>query len=311
MASVPYAPIPIDLGPRTPLPLSLIARAALIQGSEYDISEGPIPEVISTPTPAPGSVLLGEETFAEINMEDIFKPTAFLEDPLADLLADLPAQPSPRPGPQTSLQPGPHSPPSSDVFEHSKVSEPAIAINLSAAAAGVAAESQAILDDKMKVFRTFCTAFDETAKQFPTGRMFRFAQQMSQSFLSHWASALNGDSQSQSQPQLQPPAASLPIRSYASALAADLPRRRAAPLDDEFQTARGTAPDPQRRPPGPRQARRLQEQQQENSAVAYDDSRVFIRFYEKSPAWEKATLCYSNPLSRQARHQARRHPASI
>ncbi|KAH6959891.1 hypothetical protein BKA56DRAFT_187483 [Ilyonectria sp. MPI-CAGE-AT-0026] len=125
MASVPVAPIPFDLGPRTPMHLSQIARAALIQGSEYDISEGPIPgEAISTPTPAPASVLLGEDPYVEISMEDTFEPAAFLEDPLADLLADLPAQPqpSPRPGPQTSLQPGPHSPPSSDVFEYSKVS---------------------------------------------------------------------------------------------------------------------------------------------------------------------------------------------
>ncbi|KAH7115776.1 hypothetical protein B0J13DRAFT_533301 [Dactylonectria estremocensis] len=135
------------------------------------------------------------------------------------------------------------APPSSDVFEHSKVSEPAVAINLSAAAAGVAVESQAILDDKMKVFRTFCAAFDETAKRFPPGGMFCFAQEMSQSFLSHWANALNGDS--------QPPAASHPVRSYASALAADLPRRLAAPLDDEFQTTRRTAPGPQRQPPSP------------------------------------------------------------
>ncbi|KAH6999719.1 hypothetical protein EDB80DRAFT_812885 [Ilyonectria destructans] len=142
MASAPDAPIPFDLGPRTPLHLSQNARAALILGSEYDISEGPIHgEAISTPTPAPASVLLGEDPYVEISMEDI-----------------------PRPGPQTSLQPGPHSPPSSDVFEHSKVSEPAIAINLSAAAAGVAADSQAALDDKMKVFRTFCAAFDEIAK---------------------------------------------------------------------------------------------------------------------------------------------------
>ncbi|KAH6982683.1 hypothetical protein EDB80DRAFT_824709 [Ilyonectria destructans] len=225
MASVPDAPIPIDLGPRTPLHLSQNARAALIQGSEYDISEGPIHgEAISTPTPAPGSVLLGEETFVEISIEDMF-----LTDPLADLLADLPAQPSP--------QPGPHSPPSSDVFEHSKVSEPAIAINLSAAAAGVAAESQTILNDKMKVFRTFCTAFNKTVKQFPTGRIFRFAQEISQSFLSHWASALNGDSQP------PPPTALHPVRSYASALTADLPIHLAS-QHDEFQTARGTAPDP-------------------------------------------------------------------
>ncbi|KAH6999414.1 hypothetical protein EDB80DRAFT_116679 [Ilyonectria destructans] len=178
MASAPDAPIPFDLGPRTPLHLSQNARAALILGSEYDISEGPIHgEAISTPTPAPASILLGEDPYIEISMEDMFEPAAFLEDPLADLLADLPAQPqpSPRPGPQTSLQPGPHSPPSSDVFEHSKVSEPAIAINLSAATARVAADSQAALDNKMKVFRTFCTAFDETAKQFPTGRIFRFA----------------------------------------------------------------------------------------------------------------------------------------
>ncbi|KAL6408556.1 hypothetical protein AUP68_08416 [Ilyonectria robusta] len=62
MASVPDAPIPFDLGPRTPLHLPQNARAALIQGSEYDISEGPIHGgAISTPTPAPGSVLLGED----------------------------------------------------------------------------------------------------------------------------------------------------------------------------------------------------------------------------------------------------------
>ncbi|KAH6959817.1 hypothetical protein BKA56DRAFT_436705, partial [Ilyonectria sp. MPI-CAGE-AT-0026] len=164
------APIPFDLGPRTPLHLPQIARAALIQGSEYNISEGLIPEAVSTPTPAPGSVLLGEEAFIEISMKDVFEIEA---------------------------------------------TAPAIAINLSAAAAGVAAESQAILDDKMKVFRTFCAAFDETAKQFPTGRMFRFAQEMSQSFLSHWASALNGDS--------QPPAASHPQQEN-PAVAYDDPR---------------------------------------------------------------------------------------
>lgn len=280
MAFVPDAPIPIDLGLRNPLHLPQIARAALIQGSEYDISEGPIPEVISTPTPAPGSVLLGDEAFIDINMFDATEP--------ADLLADLPARPSP---------------PSSDVFEHSKTSEPAIAINLSAAAAGVALESQAILDDKMKVFRTFCAAFDETAKQFPTGRMFRFAQQMSQSFLSHWASALNGDSQTQSQPQLQLrlPAVSQPARSYASALATDLPIRRAAePEFDDFQPARtrGNAPDPQRRPPRPRQARQPQEQQQqENPAIAYDDTRVFVRLHENSPAWDKQPFAIRTHLA--------------
>ncbi|KAL6402805.1 putative reverse transcriptase [Ilyonectria robusta] len=147
MAFAPVAPIPIDLGLRNPLHLPQIARAALIQGSEYDISEGLIPEAIGTPTPAPGSVLLGDEALIDISMFDVIEPAELLADPLA------------RP-----------SPPSSDVFEHSKTSEPTIAINLSAAAAaGVALESQAILDDKMKVFRTFCTAFDETAKQFPTG----------------------------------------------------------------------------------------------------------------------------------------------
>ncbi|KAF7558021.1 hypothetical protein G7Z17_g350 [Cylindrodendrum hubeiense] len=260
MAFVPDAPIPIDLGSRNPPHLPQNARAALILGSEYDISEGPVyGEAISTPTPAPGSILLGEEAYFEVNMEDIFETEAFLEDPLADLLPDLPAlpaQPAPQPGLQIS-QPGPQSPqgpPSSDVFEHSKTSEPALAINLSAATAGVTLESQAILDDKMKVFRTFYAAFDETAKQFPTGRMFRFAQQMSQSFLSHWVSALNGNSQPQPQlqHQLQPqprlPAAQKPVRSYTSALTTDLPiRRAAAPGFDDFQPARtrGNAPDPQ------------------------------------------------------------------
>ncbi|KAH6995449.1 hypothetical protein BKA56DRAFT_694529, partial [Ilyonectria sp. MPI-CAGE-AT-0026] len=245
----PDAPIPFDLGPRTPLHLPQNARAALIL------------------------------------------------DPLADLLADLPAQPSPRPGPQTSLQPGPRSPPSSDVFEHSKVSEPANAINLSAAAAGVAADSQAALDDKMKVFRTFCAAFDETAKQFPTGRMFRFAQEMSQSFLNYWASALTGDNQPQLQLQPQLPAASLPIRSYASALAADLSLRLAL-QHDEFQAARGTAPDPQRRPPKPRQTQQPQEQhQQENPAIAYNDTRVFVRLHKNSPAWKKQPFAIRTHLA--------------
>ncbi|KAH7120052.1 hypothetical protein B0J13DRAFT_629329 [Dactylonectria estremocensis] len=240
MASVPDAPIPIGLGPRTPLHLPQVARAALIQGSEYDISEGMIPE-----------------TF-------LFNPA--LNPALSPALSPV------------------HSPaltaPQRRCLRTQQGLGAATAINLSAAAAGVVVESQAILDDKMKVFRTFCAAFDETAKQFPTGRMFRFAQEMLRGFLSHWASALNGDS--------QPPAASHPVRSYASALAADLSRRLAAPLGDEFQTARGTAPDPQRQPPGPRQARRPQEQQQqENSAVAYDDPGVFVRLHEKSPAWEK------------------------
>ncbi|KAH6959892.1 hypothetical protein BKA56DRAFT_500455, partial [Ilyonectria sp. MPI-CAGE-AT-0026] len=145
----------------------------------------------------------------------------------------------------------------------------------------------------MKVFRTFCAAFDETAKQFPTGRMFRFAQEMSQSFLSHWASALTGDSQ----PQPQPTAASLPTRSYASALAANLPMRLAS-QHDEFQAARGTAPDPQRRPPKPRQTRQPQEQQQqENPAIAYDDTRVFIRLHENSPAWKKQPFAIRTHLA--------------
>ncbi|KAF7554846.1 hypothetical protein G7Z17_g2619 [Cylindrodendrum hubeiense] len=111
MAFAPDAPIPIDLGPRNPPHLAQNARAALILGSEYDISEGPVfGEIISTLTPAPGSVLLGEEAYIEVNMEDIFETEAFLEDPLADLLSDLPvlpAQPALQPGPQTSLQPGP------------------------------------------------------------------------------------------------------------------------------------------------------------------------------------------------------------
>ncbi|KAF7543581.1 hypothetical protein G7Z17_g10621 [Cylindrodendrum hubeiense] len=304
MASAPDAPIPFDLGPRTPMHLSQIARAALVQGSEYDISEGPIPGIISTPTPAPVPALLGEETSVEIIMEDIFEPAA---DPHGDLPADLPALPIPQPGPRISLQPSPHSPPSSDVFEHSKTSEPALAINLSAAAAGVALESQAILDDKMKVFRTFCTAFDETAKQFPTGRMFRFAQQMSQSFLNHWASALNGDKQPQSQYQLQPQpqprltVASKPTRSYASALTTDLPLRRAVePEFNDFQPAqtRGNAPDPQQRPSGSRQTRRPREQQQqENPAIAYDDTRVFVRLHENSPAWDKQPFAIRTHLA--------------
>ncbi|KAH6957681.1 hypothetical protein BKA56DRAFT_502483, partial [Ilyonectria sp. MPI-CAGE-AT-0026] len=147
----------------------------------------------------------------------------------------------------------------------------------------------------MKVFRTFCAAFDETAKQFPTGRMFRFAQEMSQSFLSHWASALTGDSQLRP----QPPAASLPIRSYASALAADLPVRLAS-QHTEFQAARaqGTGPDPQRRPPKPRQTRQPQEQhQQENPAITYDDTRVFVRLHENSPAWKKQPFAIRTHLA--------------
>ncbi|KAL6404545.1 hypothetical protein AUP68_13938 [Ilyonectria robusta] len=235
MASVPYAPIPFDLGPRTPMHLSQVARAALIQGSEYDISEGPIPGIISTPTPAPDSALLGDEALIDISMFDAIEPAELLADPLADLLADLP---------------GPHSPPSSDVFEHSKTSEPALAINLSAAVASVALESQAILDDKMKVFRTFCAAFDETAKQFPTGH--------------------------------------LPLR------------RAAEPEFDDYQPARtrGNAPDPQRRPSGPRQARRPREQQQqENPTIAYDDTRVFVRLHENSPAWDKQPFAIRTHLA--------------
>ncbi|KAF7535514.1 hypothetical protein G7Z17_g13198 [Cylindrodendrum hubeiense] len=200
-------------------------------------------------------------------MFDVIELAELLEDPLADLLADLPARPSP---------------PSSGVFEHSKTSEPALTINLSAAAAGVALESQAILDDKIKVFRTFCTAFDEIAKRFRTGCTFRFAERMSQSFLNHWASALNSDSQPQSQPQR--------VQSYASALVADIPTRRAAPPEfNDFQPAptRGNAPDPLRRCPGPRQTRRPQEQQEGNSAVAYYDPRVFAQLHENSPAWDK------------------------
>ncbi|KAF7554890.1 hypothetical protein G7Z17_g2620 [Cylindrodendrum hubeiense] len=142
----------------------------------------------------------------------------------------------------------------------------------------------------MKVFRTFCAAFDETAKH-------------------HWASALNGDSQPQQQfqqqPQLQPqprlPAAQKPVRSYASALTTDLPIRRAtAPEFNDFQPARtrGNAPDPQQRPPGPRQARRPQEQPQENSAeIAYDNNRVFVRLDENSPTWDKQPFAIRTHLA--------------
>lgn len=89
--------------------------------------------------PAPGSILLGDKAFIEISVKDIIK------------LADLLAQPSP----QASLQPGPYSPSSSNIFKYSKALKPAIAINLSIAIARVTAKSQAILNDKIKIFRTF------------------------------------------------------------------------------------------------------------------------------------------------------------
>ncbi|KAL6405974.1 high-affinity glucose transporter RGT2 [Ilyonectria robusta] len=86
-----------------------------------------------------------------------------------------------------------------------------------------------------------------------------------------------------------------------TALTTDLPiRRAAAPEFDDFQPARtrGNAPDPQRRPPGPRQARRPQEQPQENSAeVAYDDNRVFVRLDENSPAWDKQPFAIRTHLA--------------
>ncbi|KAF7544820.1 hypothetical protein G7Z17_g9651 [Cylindrodendrum hubeiense] len=117
---------------------TIIARAALIQSSEYDISDSLIREFISTPTPAPGSIFLGDDAFIDISIP-----------------------PSPAyPWAQST---------SSDVFEHSKTSEPALATNLSAAAAGIALESKATLYDTMKVIRTFCAAIDQIVKQFPTG----------------------------------------------------------------------------------------------------------------------------------------------
>ncbi|KAH6951130.1 hypothetical protein BKA56DRAFT_626037 [Ilyonectria sp. MPI-CAGE-AT-0026] len=73
MASVPDAPIPFDLGPRTPLHLPQIARSALIQGSELDIFESTIPEIISTPTPAPAPSPSPprDEAVIEINLTDV------------------------------------------------------------------------------------------------------------------------------------------------------------------------------------------------------------------------------------------------
>ncbi|KAL5585852.1 hypothetical protein FOVSG1_013544 [Fusarium oxysporum f. sp. vasinfectum] len=65
-------------------------------------------------------------------------------------------------------------------------------INTSAAFAGVAAHSKAILDEKLEVLRAFSKAFDNTAADFPTGHAHQFAKELAESFMAQSTDTLTG-----------------------------------------------------------------------------------------------------------------------
>ena len=65
-------------------------------------------------------------------------------------------------------------------------------VSIAVTASRLAQETAKIHETKIAVFKAFCAAFDETAKQFTSGPAFRFAQEFSQSFLCSWETTLSG-----------------------------------------------------------------------------------------------------------------------
>lgn len=128
-------------------------------------------------------------------------------------------------------------------------------------------ETAVIHETKIAVFKAFCAAFDETAKQFTSGHAFRFAQEFSHGFLQTWENTLHGV---QTGPTIAKP-------SYASMASSGPPPQGSLP---PFSTTLAVRNKPQQHPA-------FSQEQPTPVALPREDLRVFIRLDPDSSSWTR------------------------
>ncbi|MGH7960306.1 MAG: hypothetical protein ACRERD_00585, partial [Candidatus Binatia bacterium] len=143
-----------------------------------------------------------------------------------------------------------------------ETNQPQPAVTITESATRLVRETAQIHETKIAVFRAFCNAFDETAKQFTSGHAFRFAQEFSQSFIESWDNTLHGVSKT--------PSSTRP--SYA-AVASNRPDP-AAPFACSHANR---APQPPALTPDNRP----------QIAPPKEDPRIFIRLNDDSSSWNR------------------------
>ena len=135
-------------------------------------------------------------------------------------------------------------------------------VSIAASAHRLAQETAKIHETKIAVFKAFCSAFDETAKQFTSGPAFRFAQEFSQSFIHSWENTLNGTPVTTARP------------SYAAAASNGIQAATGPPFNP-FPVARGhKQPQPQ--------FPTFNHQLSTPVSPPKDDLRVFVRLEDDS-----------------------------
>ncbi|RSL76869.1 hypothetical protein CDV31_017355, partial [Fusarium ambrosium] len=214
------------LGDKTPQHISHLARERFLQGSQHDVGE------------------------------DMVTPHG---DRTAQLAARSPQKDSNRH----------NSPASSDMI--TAIEPPGFegprhnaAVNTQTAMRGIAENSRALLEDKIKTAEAFCHSFDTTAAQFTTGPSAQLAKDLARELTRICMTLVNGQPQQEHLNQAAP-RQPRPL-SYAEALSRGHTTRAAQ--------ERGRPGDPQRQ----------QKTTNVNNGIPSNDIRVFIRLHAQSPA---------------------------
>ena len=130
------------------------------------------------------------------------------------------------------------------------------AVSITSRANRLVQEASDIQTARIKVFKYFCSSFDETASQYTSGHEFAFVKDFGDSFLQYWSHALNNNTM----PQAPSPAAK-PKYVFAT--------------------------QQQQRFPQQQQPTRKQQHLPAPPNCAKDDLRVLIRLDKEAPARDK------------------------